>query len=146
MAASIHSFARVLPFSGEQRSSLVPDWPKPAERRLKFRYPLGLTIRFRSSSPVSFSGQGTAVNLCSGGVLVASEQQITVGALVEMSIEWPSMIDGRIPLQLTAVGRILRREICCGESRFAATFERYEFRTHNPTLRTANPQPLIPSS
>jgi len=63
---------------------------------------------------------------------VASEHQITVGALVEMSIEWPSMIDGRIPLQLVAVGRILRREECCGTSRFAATFERYEFRTHNP--------------
>jgi hypothetical protein len=135
MAASIHSFARVLPFPREQRSSLVPDVPVPEERRLKFRYPLGLTVRFRSSSPVSFAGEGIAVNLCSGGVLVASEQEITVGALVEMSIEWPSMIDGRIPLQLIAFGRILRREAYFGTSRFAATFERHEFRT-----RSANPQ------
>jgi hypothetical protein len=140
MAASIHSFARVLPFPGEQRNSQVAGWPVPAERRLKFRYPLGLTVRFRSSSPVTpFSGEGIAVNLCSGGVLVATEHQITVGALVEMRIEWPSMIDGRIPLQLIAVGRILRRESSSGVSCFAATFERYEFRTHNLTQRTPNP-------
>ena len=56
-----------------------------------------------------------------------------VGALVEMSIDWPSMLDGTIPLQLVAVGRVLRR----GVAHFAASFHRHEFRT----LRSPNGTP-----
>jgi len=101
-------------------------WPIPAERREKVRYPLGLSVRFRSClSDSAFSGQGLAINMSSSGILVASQQHVVEGALVEMSIEWPFVLNGRIPLQLTANGRILRR----GPSRFAASIERYEFRT-----------------
>lgn len=63
--------------------------------------------------------------MSSGGVLVASQHPIIVGALVELSIEWPSLLDGRIPLQLIAIGRVLRG----GTSHFAASFDRHEFRT-----------------
>jgi PilZ domain-containing protein len=126
MATPTHSFARVLPFPGERRSAVYGFRPIPAERRLKFRYPFDLVVRFRSSSAgPRFSGTGQVVNLSSGGVLVASERQVTEGALVEMSIEWPSLLNGRVPLQLVATGRVLRLEA----SHFAATFERYQFRT-----------------
>lgn len=125
MAASIHSFARV-PFPGEHRSMVIGGRPILAERRFKFRYPLELGVRFCSSSAgPSFSGAGVVVNLSSGGILVASEHEVTEGALVEMRIEWPSLLNGRVPLQLVAVGRILRRDA----SQFAATFERHQFRT-----------------
>ncbi len=131
MAASIHSFARVLQFPGEQRSSLVANAHIPEERRLKFRYPLDLSVRFRSLAPKgsAFSGEGKAVNLSSAGILVASRHPMVVGTLLEMSMEWPSLIDGRIPLQLVVVGRVLRREAASGASLFAATIERHEFRT-----------------
>lgn len=62
--------------------------------------------------------------MSSGGVLVASSNQPPVGELVEMRIEWPWLLEGRIPLQLVALGRILRR----GSLDFAAAFERHEFR------------------
>jgi hypothetical protein len=53
---------------------------------------------------------------------------------VEMSFEWPALLDGRIPLQLFAVGLVVRRRT----SDFAATFERYQFRTlRNSTLLNA---------
>jgi hypothetical protein len=104
--------------------------PIPAERRSKFRYPLDLGVRFRSvSEKFPFSGAGRAINVSSGGILVLSKQvsqhEIRLGIRLEMSIEWPSLLEGRIPLQLLAVGRILRR----GTSSFAASFVRYEFRT-----------------
>jgi hypothetical protein len=96
------------------------------ERRRRCRYPLDLSVRFRcSSGEFRHSGQGLAVNLSSGGVLVASRHQMHVGARVEMSIEWPLLLDGKTPLQLLAVGWVLRR----GDCHFAATFDRYEFRT-----------------
>jgi hypothetical protein len=133
MAASNYSFARILPFPGERRSSIVANWPVQAERRLKFRYPTDLSVRFRYySAGTRVSGAGLAVNISSGGLLVASQHQVAQGALVEMSIEWPCLLHGRIPLQLFAVGHVLRR----GPSHFAATFDRHEFRT----MKISSPQ------
>jgi hypothetical protein len=113
------------------------------ERREKLRYPLDLGVRFRSSSRegFAFSGVGMAVNLSSGGILVASQQHVVDGALVEMSIEWPFVLNGRIPLQLMTVGRVLRR----GTSRFAATFERYEFRTVRISSSSPDEDPALTS-
>jgi len=82
-----------------------------------------------------------AVNLSSGGILVASQQHVVDGALVEMSIEWPFVLNGRIPLQLMTVGRVLRR----GTSRFAATFERYEFRTVRISSSSPDEDPALTS-
>jgi hypothetical protein len=103
--------------------------PMPAERRFKLRYPLDLSVRFRPLSRSLYLGAGQAVNLSSGGVLVVSRHavshEIRVGALLEMRIEWPSLLDGRVPLQLIAVGRVVRRRA----SDFAAKFEQYQFHT-----------------
>ncbi len=101
-----------------------------AERRFKPRYRLDLNVRFRCLSGSFFSGWGQTLNLSSGGMLVASRKpvsgdEISVGALVEMRIEWPSLLDGKVPLQLIAVGRVVRRRA----AGFAATFEQYKFRT-----------------
>ncbi len=101
-----------------------------ADRRCKVRYPLDLSVRFHSlSGRPSFSGVGRTVNMSSSGVLVVwqhgSQHDIIAGARMEISIEWPSLLDGRIPLQLVAVGRVRR----VGASVFAATLERHQFRT-----------------
>ena len=106
---------------------IAAGWNISADRRQRYRYSLKLGVRFGSS-------EGMIVNMSSGGVLIASSNQPPVGELVEMRIEWPSLLDGRIPLQLIAMGRILRQ----GPSRFAAALERYEFRT---VKRMAVPDP-----
>ncbi len=100
------------------------------DRRSKVRFPLDLSVHFRPLSGDPFSGAGRAVNVSSGGVLVVSKQDvwqhgIRVGAWIEFKIEWPSMLEGKIPLQLFAVGRVVRYR----KSDFAAAFERYQFRT-----------------
>jgi hypothetical protein len=114
----------------DDRSGVGFDQPSPVERRSKIRYPLDLSIRFRVLSGRSgFSATGRTINLSSGGILVFSEHvalhEIGARANLEMSIEWPSLLDARIPLQLFAMGRIVRR----GPSTFAATFDRHQFRT-----------------
>lgn len=65
--------------------------------------------------------------MSSGGILIASEQVcgISVGAQVQMSIEWPFLLDYKIPLQLCADGWVLRRGAC----NFAVAFEKHQFRT-----------------
>jgi len=127
MPRSNTSRARILSFPGARRGdAIVSYWPIAAERRVKVRYPLDLSVRFRYAHAGSlFAGAGLTVNLSSGGALVASKHRIHVGALVEMSMEWPSLLDGRVSLQLIAVGRVVRKE----PSFFAVSFERHEFRT-----------------
>jgi hypothetical protein len=116
---------------GGDDSTRVSNQPMIPERRIKFRYPLDLIVHFRSpaGAPI-FSGAGRSANLSSGGVFVVcrhlgSQDEIDVGARVELNFEWPSQLDGMVALQLCAVGRIIRR----GPFGFAARFVRHEFRT-----------------
>src|ERR1700733_2563646 len=106
---------------------IAPNWPVALERRSKVRFPLHLTVIFRLRKSL-VAGVGRAVDLSSSGVLVTldvRQPRIRVGASVEMSIEWPSRLDGRIPLQLLAVGHVIR----VGTFDFAATLEQYDFHT-----------------
>ena len=70
--------------------------------------------------------------MSSGGLLIASDQRTELGARIELNIEWPSMLDGEIPLQLVAVGRVVR----CLESSFALSFTQYQFRTMSRKLQS----------
>jgi hypothetical protein len=133
----IPSIARVPSFPGEHNGATVSHQSLSAERRSKSRYPLDLGVRFRSlSRERPFYGTGRTISLSSGGVSVISQrgvthQQLILDARVEMSIEWPAPLDGRIPLQLFAVGHVVRHRA----SLFAATFERYEFRTMGSSIQ-----------
>ena len=124
------SWAGILSDLKQDQAAMVSSSPIPADRRSKFRYPLQLAVRFRSMSERSpFWGMGRTVNVSSGGVLVllqhVAQQGISTGARIETSIDWPSLLDAKVPLQLVASGRVRR----LGKSVFAATFERYQFRT-----------------
>jgi hypothetical protein len=139
MAIPVISFNGVLADFREHSAVLFSDQPLP-ERRSKFRYPLNLTVRFRSVSRSSprITGVGRTLNMSSGGVLVffdhAPLYEVGAGALLEMRIDWPLLLDGRIPLQFLAHGKILR----LGVSVFAAKFERYQFRTRKVSNQPEN--------
>jgi hypothetical protein len=137
MQNSIRSITTTDSFPEGYDGAIAADLPIRAEQRLKSRYPLDLSVRFRLRSGSShYSGAGRTVNVSSGGVLVVTEHVVSQhdvreGAKVELSFEWPALLDGRIPLQLFAVGLVVRR----GTSDFAVAFERYQFRTmRNSTL------------
>ncbi|HSR06802.1 MAG TPA: PilZ domain-containing protein [Bryobacteraceae bacterium] len=100
------------------------------ERRSKVRFPLELKVRYRSlSNRCPASGMGLVVNMSRSGVLVSSEHEMSVGVRIELNIEWPSLLDGRVPLQVVTVGRVVR----CEPSSFAVVLARYQFRTTRKT-------------
>lgn len=126
MRTSTSSLAKIPAVPEGHAGGIISSLPVAVERRLAVRYPVELSVHFRSVSQTSpFSGVGRVVNASSGGVLVISQDKIRLGAQVEMLLDWPFRLDGRVPLQLFAVGRVLRR----GTSDFVATIDRYEFRT-----------------
>jgi hypothetical protein len=105
--------------------------PVGVENRSKVRFPLELRVGYRSLERGStFAGTGRVVNISSGGVLVACRQEIRAGSRLELNIEWPFLLDRRIPLRLVALGRVLRSE----ESHFAAVLDRHQFQTARRTV------------
>jgi hypothetical protein len=64
-------------------------------------------------------------------MLVEAQQHLAEGARLEVNVEWPSLLDGLIPLQVVALGRVVR----CLESGFALSFSQYQFRTMSRKLQ-----------
>ena len=95
------------------------------ERRSKVRFPLELRVSYRTLGGSIYSGEGWVVNMNGGGVLVSAQHQVGVGTRLELSIEWPSLLYGRIPLRFVTVGGVVR----CDASSFAVRLVRHQFRT-----------------
>jgi hypothetical protein len=71
------------------------------------------------------SGMGKTLDISSGGVLFETQQRLRAGKRVEVSVNWPALLDGGCPLKFVAVGRVVRAE----ERRAAMHIEQHEFRT-----------------
>jgi hypothetical protein len=85
-----------------------------------------LLVRYRTLDRRSpLTGQGRLINMSSGGVLVATQQEISAGKGVELCIQWPFLLDGRVPLQLVAAGKVVRSDTSC----FALLLKGHQFRT-----------------
>jgi hypothetical protein len=96
------------------------------ERRSKVRFPLELRLSYRTLGRGSrCSGEGWVVNMNKSGVLVSGQHQIDVGTRMELRIEWPSLLHGRVPLRFVTVGEVVRCEASC----FALMLTGYQFRT-----------------
>jgi hypothetical protein len=100
---------------------------RSVERRLKRRFRIERRVRYRSQYGNSFreGGSGVAVDASSRGVLLEAENQLKVGDVLELLIDWPAQLNGAIPLRLVTVGSVVRVQ----GRRCAVSVERYEFRT-----------------
>jgi len=95
------------------------------ERRSKVRYPLRTPVSYRTLDGLALTGEGEAVDMSSAGILVSSRHQLRVGSKLEVRIQWPPLLERRIPLQLITVGKVVR----CEPSVFAVLFRQHQFRT-----------------
>jgi len=114
------------------------------ERRSKVRYPVQLTVRYRTVGRHDHViGVGQTLNMSSGGLLVSSPDEVSTGSKLEVNVEWPLLLNGSVPLQLVAHGKVVR----CGSSTFAIEFAQYQFRTMGRVLKATsdfNPVTVIP--
>ena len=102
------------------------------ERRTKARYPVKLTVRYRAiGRSQTVNGVGQTLNMSSGGLLVSAEHDMPPGLRLEVNVEWPLLLNGTVPLQLVAHGKVVRG----GGSEFAISFAQYQFRTMGRVLK-----------
>src|ERR1039457_3266024 len=97
------------------------------ERRAKVCYPVEVTVRSRARDRKDCGYvTGQTINLSSRGVLVATRDagHVHERSKVELKIHWACPLSGTIPLNLVAIGTVVR----CGHSSFAVTLKRHEFR------------------
>lgn len=105
------------------------------ERRGTSRFPLREEVRYRvlHSRGSQVSGIGRTLNIGSGGILFTTEEELPIGRMVELSVNWPARLDGTCPLKFVATGRVVRAE----HHQAAVKIERYEFRTRGVALSSA---------
>jgi hypothetical protein len=70
-------------------------------------------------------GFGRTVNICSRGLLVELEGRVPGLGSIDLSIKWPFLLEGSIPLKLMVRGRIVRVD----GRRIAVEFLAREFHT-----------------
>jgi hypothetical protein len=68
--------------------------------------------RFPISTPVRYivekvEGEGLTCNVGSDGLLMKTTCVFPQGKRIELSLDWPAMLDGRLPLRLDILGKIL---------------------------------------
>jgi hypothetical protein len=100
--------------------------PHP-DRRSSDRFPIEREVRYKmlDGKTVLRSGAGMTLDMSSGGILFTSEQPLSAGGRLELSVNWPAQLDNSCPLKLVALGRIVRTE----GVKAAIAIEKYEFRT-----------------
>ena len=97
------------------------------ERRMKRRFEIAQEVRYKMlyGQRIAETGSGKTLNISSGGVWFTTENMLTVGMPIEMSMGWPVLLNDSCPMKLMIYGCVIRSN----EKGAAVAIERYEFRT-----------------
>ncbi len=97
------------------------------ERRTKRRFQIEQEVRYKMlyGQRIAETGTGKTMNISSGGVWFSTETMLTAGMPVELSMNWPVLLNDSCPMKLMIYGCVIRSS----EKGAAVAIERYEFRT-----------------
>ena len=108
------------------------------ERRASVRFPLTLSVRYSVShrrAPVEM-GSGQLIDLSSSGLRLAAQGPLEPGLKLDVAIDWPVLLDGRVQLQLMVTGTV----VWSSGTEIALRIQRHDFRTRSVRLKAASPQ------
>ena len=116
------------------------------ERRMKRRFHIEQEVRYKMlyGQRIAETGTGKTLNISSSGVWFTTESMLTTGMPVEVSMNWPVLLNDSCPMKLMIFGCIVRST----DNGAAINIERYEFRTQGSTLFQAtsdSPEARLPS-
>jgi hypothetical protein len=97
------------------------------ERRTKKRFQIEQDVRYKMlyGQRIAETGMGKTRNISSGGLWFTTENPLTAGMPVEVSMNWPVLLHDSCPMKLMIYGCVIRSS----EKGAAVSIERYEFRT-----------------
>ena len=97
------------------------------ERRMKLRFRIDQEVKYKMlyGQRIAETGIGRTTNISSGGVWISTESMLQTGLPVELSMNWPVLLNDSCPMKLMIYGCVVRSN----EKGAAVAIERYEFRT-----------------
>lgn len=106
--------------------------PKFQERRKSRRFPVHQHLHCREVDYGAgcSAGTGLTLDMSSSGIRFSIQEQIPLGYLVELSVDWPVRLEGTCSLKLFVAGRVVRSEAGWA----ALSILQYEFRTKGSGL------------
>jgi len=106
---------------------------RAGDRRLKRRFRIEQDVRYKMlyGQRVAETGSGKTTNISSGGVCFTSDNMLSIGIPVEVSMSWPVLLNQSCPLKLMIYGCVVRSS----DQGSAVLIERYEFRTQGKGAR-----------
>jgi hypothetical protein len=111
------------------------------ERRACRRYPLALEVRYTQShrGGLPETGSGRIIDLSSSGLRFTAERPLLAGLRLDVSIDWPVLLDGGVQLQLIATGVV----VWTNGTETALRIHRHEFRTGRVGLKVVSRQESV---
>jgi hypothetical protein len=103
------------------------------ERRTKRRFQIEQDVRYKMlyGQRIAETGAGKTMNISSGGIWFTTENMLTTGMPVELSLTWPVLLNDACPMKLMVYGCVIRSN----EKGAAVAIERYEFRTQGRSFQ-----------
>jgi hypothetical protein len=94
---------------------------------MKRRFRLEQEVRYKMlfGQRIAESGTGTTSNISSSGVWFSTTSPLNAGMPIEISMNWPVLLNEVCPMKLVIYGCVVRST----EKGAAVAIERYEFRT-----------------
>ena len=111
------------------------------ERRIKRRFHIVQEVKYKMlyGQRIAETGTGKTINISSGGVWFTTENTLTPGMPVELSMNWPVLLNDSCPMKLMIYGCVIRTN----DRGAAVAIERYEFRTQGSRNFQAAAQPMM---
>jgi hypothetical protein len=106
---------------------------RAGDRRLKRRFRMEQDVRYKMlyGQRVAETGAGKTTNMSSGGVCFTTDNMLSIGIPVELSVNWPVLLNQSCPLKVMLYGCVVRST----DKGSAVIIERYEFRTQGKGAR-----------
>jgi hypothetical protein len=97
------------------------------EKRMKRRFPVEQEVRYKMlfGQRIAETGSGRTTNISSSGIWFTTTGVLTAGMPIELSMNWPVLLNDICPMKLMIYGCVVRAT----ERGAAVAIERYEFRT-----------------
>lgn len=110
------------------------------DRRGKRRFPIEQEVRYKMLYGQRFAeaGAGKTTNISSGGIWFSTENMLTSGTPIELSLTWPVLLNDSCLMKLMIYGCVVRSN----RKGAAVAIERYEFRTLGRSLQHEQRPPV----
>jgi len=107
---------------------------------MKRRFQIEQDIRYKMlyGQRIAETGTGRTQNISSGGVWFSTETILTAGMPVELSMNWPVLLNDSCPMKLMIYGCVVRST----DRGAAVAIERYEFRTQGRSMVQQHSSPV----